>query len=116
MQGWEAVVFPPDVCQHIPGCVWLGELPVFSSCARETSARVGQMSSWPWPAAFHGLAPSLAAGGAEGMDERPFLFKSPFDLFSWDWGPGSLKAAGLTVQMRCWSKPQALSLQMVFIG
>lgn len=47
-----------------------------------------QMSSWPWPAAFHGLWWSLAEGGAEGMEERPFLFESPFDFFFWDWASG----------------------------
>jgi len=37
--GREAVAFLPYVCQHIPGCVWLGRFPTFY-CAKETSAKV----------------------------------------------------------------------------
>ena len=64
------------------------------------------MSSWPWPAALHGLRRSLAEGGAEGMEEHPFLFKSPFDFFFWDWGPRHAAEVSF----------RPLSLSILFVG
>lgn len=40
MWGWEALALLPYMCQHILGFTWLGRFPIFSCCARETSAKV----------------------------------------------------------------------------